>query len=132
MEITPNKISGSPEELADYFQRSGQTAPNLTTPKLSDAISGRLIWIIGIATCVLMIALGFVENQIAYKILFGVTILGIIGVPILIVCKYDNLKNAAAVFLFLAVAFALILGVTKLQTISDAAIQKITAQKQQS
>jgi|GEM_PF-3557278 len=132
MEITPNKISGSPEELAAYFQRSGQTAPNMTAPKLSDAISGRLIWIIGIATCVLMIALGFVENQIAYKILFGVTILGIIGVPILIVCKYDNLKNAAAVFLFLAVAFALILGVTKLQTISDAAIQKITAQKQQS
>lgn len=132
MEITPNKISGSPEELADYFQRSGQTAPNMTAPKLSDAISGRLIWVIGIATCVLMIALGFVENQIAYKILFGVTILGIIGVPILIVCKYDNLKNAAAVFLFLAVAFALILGVTKLQTISDAAIQKITAQKQQS
>lgn len=57
------------------------------------------------------------------------TILGIIGVLILIVCKYDNLKNAAAVFLFLAVAFALILGITKLQAISDIAIQKFTEQK---
>lgn len=129
MGITPNNISGSPQELADYFRCSGQTAPNLTTPKLSDAISGKLIWIIGIATCVLMIALGFIEHPIAYKILFGVTILGIIGVLILIVCKYDNLKNAAAVFLFLAVAFALILGITKLQAISDIAIQKFTEQK---
>lgn len=129
MEITPNKISGSPQELADYFRCSGQTAPNLTTPKLSDSINGKLIWIIGIATCVLMITLGFVEHQIAYKILFGITILGIIGVPILIVCKYDNLKNAAAVFMFLAVAFALILGVTKIQSISDKAIDKISAQK---
>lgn len=93
MEITPNKISGSPQELTDYFRCSGQTAPNLTSPKLSDAISGKLIWIIGISTCVLMIALGFIENPIAYKILFGVTILGTIGVLILIVCKYDNLKT---------------------------------------
>ena len=129
MEITRDKISGSPQELADYFRCSGQTAPNLTTPKLSDAINGKLIWIIGIITCALMIALGFVEDQIAYKILFGVTILGIIGVPILIVCKYDNLKNAAAVFMFLAVAFALILGVTKIQSISDKAIDNIAAKK---
>lgn len=129
MEITPNKISGSPQELADYFRCSGQTAPNLTTPKLSDAISGKLLWAVSIVTGILLIALGFIEHPIAYKILFGVTILGIIGVLILIVCKYDNLKNAAAVFLFLAVAFALILGITKLQAISDIAIQKFTEQK---
>lgn len=43
MEITRNKISGSPDELIAYFRGSGQEAPNLATPRLSDAISGKLI-----------------------------------------------------------------------------------------
>lgn len=129
MEITPNKISGSPEELADYFQRSGQTAPNMTAPKLSDAISGRLIWAVSIVTGILLIALGFISNPIAYRILFGVIILGIFAVPILLLCKYNSLKIAGSVFLFLAVVLALFLGVTNPKALSDMAIEKISSQK---
>lgn len=129
MEITPNKISGSPEELAAYFQRSGQTAPNLTTPKLSDAISGKLIWAVSIVTGILLIALGFISNPIAYRILFGVIILGIFAIPILLLCKYNSLKIAGSVFLFLAVVLALFLGVTNPKTLSDMAIEKISSQK---
>lgn len=129
MEITPNKISGSPEELADYFQRSGQTAPNMTAPKLSDAISGKLIWAVSIVTGILLIALGFISNPIAYRILFGVIILGIFAIPILLLCKYNSLKIAGSVFLFLAVVLALFLGVTNPKTLSDMAIEKISSQK---
>lgn len=129
MEITPNKISGSPEELAAYFQRSGQTAPNLTTPKLSDAISGKLIWAVSIVTGILLIALGFISNPIAYRILFGVIILGIFAIPILLLCKCNSLKIAGSVFLFLAVVLALFLGVTNPKTLSDMAIEKISSQK---
>lgn len=129
MEITPNKISGSPQELADYFRCSGQTAPNLTTPKLSDAISGKLIWAVSIATGILLIALGFISNPIAYRILFGVIILGIFAIPILLLCKYNSLKIAGSVFLFLAVVLALFLGVTNPKTLSDMAIEKISSQK---
>lgn len=129
MEITPNKISGSPQELADYFRCSGQTAPNLTTPKLSDAISGKLIWVVSIATGILLIALGFISNPIAYRILFGVIILGIFAIPILLLCKYNSLKIAGSVFLFLAVVLALFLGVTNPKTLSDMAIEKISSQK---
>lgn len=129
MEITPNKISGSPQELADYFRCSGQTAPNLTTPKLSDAISGKLIWAVSIVTDILLIALGFISNPIAYRILFGVIILGIFAIPILLLCKYNSLKIAGSVFLFLAVVLALFLGVTNPKTLSDMAIEKISSQK---
>ena len=129
MEITPNKISGSPQELADYFRCSGQTAPNLTTPKLSDAISGKLIWAVSIVTGILLIALGFISNPIAYRILFGVIILGIFAIPILLLCKYNSLKIAGSVFLFLAVVLALFLGVTNPKTLSDMAIEKISYQK---
>lgn len=129
MEITPNKISGSPEELADYFRCSGQTAPNLTTPKLSDAISGKLIWAVSIVTGILLIALGFISNPIAYRILFGVIILGIFAVPILLLCKYNSLKIAGSVFLFLAVVLALFLGVTNPKALSDMAIERISSQK---
>lgn len=129
MEITPNKISGSPQELADYFRCSGQTAPNLTTPKLSDAISGKLIWAVSIVTGILLIALGFISNPIAYRILFGVIILGIFAIPILLLCKYNSLKIADSVFLFLAVVLALFLGVTNPKTLSDMAIEKISSQK---
>lgn len=129
MEITPNKISGSPQELADYFRCSGQTAPNLTTPKLSDAISGKLIWAVSIVTGILLIALGFISNPIAYRILFGVIILGIFAIPILLLCKYNSLKIAGSVFLFLAVVLALFLGVTNPKTFSDMAIEKISSQK---
>ncbi|MDO5333739.1 MAG: hypothetical protein Q4F93_06960 [bacterium] len=129
MEITPNKISGSPQELADYFRCSGQTAPNLTTPKLSDAISGKLIWAVSIVTGILLIALGFISNPIAYRILFGVIILGIFAIPILLLCKYNSLKIAGSVFLFLAVVLALFLGVTNPKTLSDMAIEKISSQK---
>lgn len=129
MEITPNKISGSPQELADYFRCSGQTAPNLTTPKLSDAISGKLIWAVSIVTGILLIALGFISNPIAYRILFGVIILGIFAIPILLLCKYNSLKIAGSVFLFLAVVLALSLGVTNPKTLSDMAIEKISSQK---
>ena len=129
MEITPNKISGSPQELADYFRCSGQTAPNLTTPKLSDAISGKLIWAVSIVTGILLIALGFISNPIAYRILFGVIILGIFAIPILLLCKYNSLKIAGSVFLFLAVVLALFLGVTNPKALSDMAIEKIAAQK---
>lgn len=127
MEITPNKISGSPQELADYFRCSGQTAPNLTTPKLSDAISGKLIWAVSIVTGILLIALGFISNPIAYRILFGVIILGIFAIPILLLCKYNSLKIAGSVFLFLAVVLALFLGVTNPKTLSDMAIEKISS-----
>ncbi len=129
MEITPNKISGSPQELADYFRCSGQTAPNLTTPKLSDAISGKLIWAVSIVTGILLIALGFISNPIAYRVLFGVIILGIFAIPILLLCKYNSLKIAGSVFLFLAVVLALFLGVTNPKTLSDMAIEKISSQK---
>lgn len=129
MEITPNKISGFPQELADYFRCSGQTAPNLTTPKLSDAISGKLIWAVSIVTGILLIALGFISNPIAYRILFGVIILGIFAIPILLLCKYNSLKIAGSVFLFLAVVLALFLGVTNPKTLSDMAIEKISSQK---
>lgn len=129
MEITPNKISGSPQELADYFRCNGQTAPNLTTPKLSDAISGKLIWAVSIVTGILLIALGFISNPIAYRILFGVIILGIFAIPILLLCKYNSLKIAGSVFLFLAVVLALFLGVTNPKTLSDMAIEKISSQK---
>lgn len=129
MEITPNKISGSPQELADYFRCSGQTAPNLATPKLSDAISGKLIWAVSIITGILLIALGFISNPIAYRILFGVIILGIFAIPILLLCKYNSLKIAGSVFLFLAVVLALFLGVTNPKTLSDMAIEKISSQK---
>lgn len=129
MEITPNKISGSPQELADYFRCSGQTAPNLTTPKLSDAISGKLIWAVSIVTGILLIALGFISNPIAYRILFGVIILGIFAIPILLLCKYNSLKISGSVFLFLAVVLALFLGVTNPKTLSDMAIEKISSQK---
>lgn len=129
MEITPNKISGSPQELADYFRCSGQTAPNLTTPKLSDAISGKLIWAVSIVTGILLIALGFISNPIAYRILFGVIILGIFAIPILLLCKYNSLKIAGSVFLFLAVVLALFLGVTNPKTLSDMAFEKISSQK---
>lgn len=129
MEITPNKISGSPEELADYFRCSGQTAPNLTTPKLSDAISGRLIWAVSIVTGILLIVLGFISNPIAYRILFGVIILGIFAIPILLLCKYNSLKISGSVFLFLAVVLALFLGVTNPKALSDMAIEKISSQK---
>ena len=129
MEITPNKISGSPEELAAYFQRSGQTAPNLTTPKLSDAISGKLIWAVSIVTGILLIVLGFISNRIAYRILFGVIILGIFAIPILLLCKYNSLKISGSVFLFLAVVLALFLGVTNPKALSDMAIEKISSQK---
>lgn len=129
MEITPNKISGSPQELADYFRCSGQTAPNLTTPKLSDAISGKLIWAVSIVTGILLIALGFISNPIAYRILFGVIILGIFAIPILLLCKYNSLKIAGSVFLFLAVVLALFLGVTNPKTLSDMVIEKISSQK---
>lgn len=129
MEITPNKISGSPQELADYFRCSWQTAPNLTTPKLSDAISGKLIWGVSIVTGILLIALGFISNPIAYRILFGVIILGIFAIPILLLCKYNSLKIAGSVFLFLAVVLALFLGVTNPKTLSDMAIEKISSQK---
>lgn len=129
MEITPNKISGSPQELADYFRCSGQTVPNLTTPKLSDAISGKLIWAVSIVTGILLIALGFISNPIAYRILFGVIILGIFAIPILLLCKYNSLKIAGSVFLFLAVVLALFLGVTNPKTLSDMAIEKISSQK---
>lgn len=129
MEITPNKISGSPQELADYFRCSGQTAPNLTTPKLSDAISGKLIWAVSIVTGILLIALGFISNPIAYRILFGVIILGIFAIPILLLCKYNSLKIAGSVFLFLAVVLALFLGVTNPKTLNDMAIEKISSQK---
>lgn len=129
MEITPNKISGSPQELADYFRCSGQTAPNLTTPKLSDAISGKLIWAVSIVTGILLIALGFISNPIAYRILFGAIILGIFAIPILLLCKYNSLKIAGSVFLFLAVVLALFLGVTNPKTLSDMAIEKISSQK---
>lgn len=129
MEITPNKISGSSQELADYFRCSGQTAPNLTTPKLSDAISGKLIWGVSIVTGILLIALGFISNPIAYRILFGVIILGIFAIPILLLCKYNSLKIAGSVFLFLAVVLALFLGVTNPKTLSDMAIEKISSQK---
>lgn len=129
MEITPNKISGSPQELADYFRCSGQTAPNLTTPKLSDAISGKLIWAVSIVTGILLIALGFISNPIAYRILFGVIILGIFAIPILLLCKYNSLKIAGSVFLFLAVVLVLFLGVTNPKTLSDMAIEKISSQK---
>lgn len=128
MEITPNKISGSPQELADYFRCSGQTAPNLTTPKLSDAISGKLIWAVSIVTGILLIALGFISNPIAYRILFGVIILGIFAIPILLLCKYNSLKIAGSVFLFLAVVLALFLGVTNPKTLSDMALEKISSQ----
>lgn len=129
MEITPNKISGSPQELADYFRCSGQTAPNLTTPKLSDAISGKLIWAVSIVTGILLIVLGFISNPIAYRILFGVIILGIFAIPILLLCKYNSLKIAGSVFLFLAVVLALFLGVTNPKALSDMAIEKISSQK---
>lgn len=129
MEITPNKISGSPQELADYFRCSGQTAPNLTTPKLSDAISGKLIWAVSIVTGILLITLGFISNPIAYRILFGVIILGIFAIPILLLCKYNSLKIAGSVFLFLTVVLALFLGVTSPKTLSDMAIEKISSQK---
>lgn len=129
MEITPNKISGSPQELADYFRCSGQTAPNLTTPKLSDAISGKLIWAVSIVTGILLIALGFISNPIAYRILFGVIILGTFAIPILLLCKYNSLKIAGSVFLFLAVVLALFLGVTNPKALSDMAIEKISSQK---
>lgn len=129
MEITPNKISGSPQELADYFRCSGQTAPNLTTPKLSDAISGKLIWAVSIVTGILLSALGFISNPIAYRLIFGVIILGIFAIPILLLCKYNNFKIAASVFLFLAVVLALFLGVTNPKALSDMAIEKISSQK---
>ena len=129
MEITPNKMSGSPQELADYIRCSGQSAPNLTTPKLSDAISGKLIWAVSIVTGILLIALGFISNPIAYRILFGVIILGIFAIPILLLCKYNSLKIAGSVFLFLAVVLALFLGVTNPKTLSDMAIEKISSQK---
>lgn len=129
MGITPNKISGSPQELADYFRCSGQTAPNLTTPKLSDAISGKLIWAVSIITGILLIALGFISNPIAYRILFGVIILGIFAIPILLLCKYNSLKIACSVFLFLTVGLALFLGVTNPKALSDMAIEKISSQK---
>lgn len=129
MEITPNKISGSPQELADYFRCSGQTAPNLSAPKLSDAISGKLIWAVSIVTGILLIAIGFISNPIAYQILFGVIIIGIFAIPILLLCKYNSLKIAGSVFLFLAVVLALFIGVTNPKAISDIAIDKISSQK---
>ena len=129
MEITPNKISGSPQELADYFRCSGQTAPNLATPRLSDAISGKLIWAVSIVTGILLIVLGFISNPIAYRILFGVIILGIFAIPILLLCKYNSLKISGSVFLFLAVVLALFLGVTNPKALSDMSIEKISSQK---
>lgn len=129
MEITRNKISGSPDELIAYFRGSGQEAPNLATPRLSDAISGKLIWAVSIVTGILLIALGFISNPIAYRILFGVIILGIFAIPILLLCKYNSLKIAGSVFLFLAVVLALFLGVTNPKTLSDMAIEKISSQK---
>lgn len=129
MEITRNKISGSPDELIAYFRGSGQEAPNLATPRLSDAISGKLIWAVSIVTGILLIVLGFISNHIAYRILFGVIILGIFAVPILLLCKYNSLKIAGSVFLFLAVVLALFLGVTNPKALSDMAIEKISSQK---
>ena len=129
MEITRNKISGSPDELIAYFRGSGQEAPNLATPRLSDAISGKLIWAVSIVTGILLIVLGFISNPIAYRILFGVIILGIFAIPILLLCKYNSLKIAGSVFLFLAVVLALFLGVTNPKALSDMAIEKISSQK---
>lgn len=129
MEITRNKISGSPDELIAYFRRSGQEAPNLATPRLSDAISGKLIWAVSIVTGILLIVLGFISNPIAYRILFGVIILGIFAIPILLLCKYNSLKISGSVFLFLAVVLALFLGVTNPKALSDMAIEKISSQK---
>ncbi len=129
MEITRNKISGSPDELIAYFRGSGQEAPNLATPRLSDAISGKLIWAVSIVTGILLIVLGFISNPIAYRILFGVIILGIFAIPILLLCKYNSLKISGSVFLFLAVVLALFLGVTNPKALSDMAIEKISSQK---
>lgn len=129
MEITRNKISGSPDELIAYFRGSGQEAPNLATPRLSDAISGKLIWAVSIVTGILLIVLGFISNPIAYRILFGVIILGIFAMPILLLCKYNSLKISGSVFLFLAVVLALFLGVTNPKALSDMAIEKISSQK---
>lgn len=129
MEITRNKISGSPDELIAYFRGSGQETPNLATPKLSDAISGKLIWAVSIVTGILLIVLGFISNPIAYRILFGVIILGIFAIPILLLCKYNSLKISGSVFLFLAVVLALFLGVTNPKALSDMAIEKISSQK---
>lgn len=129
MEITHNKISGSPDELIAYFRGSGQEAPNLATPRLSDAISGKLIWAVSIVTGILLIVLGFISNPIAYRILFGVIILGIFAIPILLLCKYNSLKISGSVFLFLAVVLALFLGVTNPKALSDMAIEKISSQK---
>ena len=129
MEITRNKISGSPDELIAYVRGSGQEAPNLATPRLSDAISGKLIWAVSIVTGILLIVLGFISNPIAYRILFGVIILGIFAIPILLLCKYNSLKISGSVFLFLAVVLALFLGVTNPKALSDMAIEKISSQK---
>lgn len=129
MEITRNKISGSPDELIAYFRGSGQEAPNLATPRLSDAISGKLIWAVSIVTGILLIVLGFISNPIAYRILFGVIILGIFAILILLLCKYNSLKISGSVFLFLAVVLALFLGVTNPKALSDMAIEKISSQK---
>lgn len=129
MEITRNKISGSPDELIAYFRGRGQEAPNLATPRLSDAISGKLIWAVSIVTGILLIVLGFISNPIAYRILFGVIILGIFAIPILLLCKYNSLKISGSVFLFLAVVLALFLGVTNPKALSDMAIEKISSQK---
>lgn len=129
MEITRNKISGSPDELIAYFRGSGQEAPNLATPRLSDAISGKLIWAVSIVTGILLIVLGFISNPIAYRILFGVIILGIFAIPILLLCKYNSLKISGSVFLFLAVVLTLFLGVTNPKALSDMAIEKISSQK---
>lgn len=104
-------------------------APNMTAPKLSDAISGRLIWAVSIVTGILLIVLGFISNPIAYRILFGVIILGIFAIPILLLCKYNSLKISGSVFLFLAVVLALFLGVTNPKALSDMAIEKISSQK---
>lgn len=129
MEITPNKISGSPEELAAYFQHSGQDAPSVSAPNMAKSINGVWIVIIGIITGILMIITGIVTATLAHTICFGITILGIIATSILILCKYNNVKTAASVLLFLIIAFALILGVTKIQNVSDKALDCISAPK---
>lgn len=130
MEITPNKISGSPEELAEYFRRSGQTAPSASAPNMGDAINGLWIIIIGILSGALMVATALIDNPVIHYILFAITVLGIGTTSILILCKYDNYKAAGSVFIIMAVVFALILGVTKIENVSDNALDSFTSPKE--
>lgn len=114
-----SQIEGDPGELVDFFGKIGTPDEERS---LNKSIKGWVVIACGIAAAIMMIACALMDRTSVYHIIWPITIVVMCAFCILLHCKYGKTAITVVVTGLIFVTFALILGITTLEQISNKAV----------